>query len=298
MANKGGDKRGLGRGLSALMGDVASVEGLSANPTRSAERQIPIEDIAPNPDQPRRRFGAEALNDLAASIRTKGIIQPLILRPKTAGSARYQIVAGERRWRAAQIAKLHEVPAVIRNFSDEEAMEVAIIENIQRDDLNAVEEAEGFRRLMRVHGRTQEELATALSKSRSHIANMLRLLSLPEEVLDHLAEGRISAGHARALITSDDPVGLAAIVIAKGLSVRETERLGKAPKAKRPAPRPRAKDADTQQIEDEISASIGVRVSIDADASGQTGRLTIQFKSLEELDDLCRRLSNVRAGTI
>lgn len=299
MAERGSDKRGLGRGLSALMGDVGAMNDIAQPAPKTGERQIPIEAIAANPNQPRRRFEEEALRDLANSIRERGIIQPIILREYASGDAKYQIVAGERRWRAAQMAQLHEVPAIIRVLSDEEAMEVAIIENIQRDDLNPVEEAEGYRRLMESHGRTQEEMSQALGKSRSHIANMLRLLNLPEEVRNYLAEGQLSIGQARALITTDDPVALARTVIAKGLSVREVERLSKPKPARSISSKQRIeKDADTRAIEDELSASVGVRVSIDSDASGQSGKLSIKYKSLEELDDLCRRLSNVRAGTI
>lgn len=298
MSEKNTDRRGLGRGLSALMGDVSSVSELSGPTNKTQDRNIPIEDIAPNPEQPRRHFDEVALADLAASIRERGIIQPIIVRELVGGVAKYQIVAGERRWRAAQLAQLHDVPVVIRAFSDEEAMEVAIIENIQRDDLNPVEEAEGYRRLMRVHGRTQEEMAQALGKSRSHIANMLRLLGLPVEVQDLLASGQLSIGHARALINTDDPLANAKIVVAKGLSVREAEKLGKPKTTTSKTTLKPGKDADTRAIEDELSASIGVRVSIDADSTGQAGKLSIKYKSLEELDDLCRRLSNVQAGTI
>ena len=298
MAAKGTDRRGLGRGLSALMGDVSSVSELSEPARRSADRTVPIEAISPNPDQPRRRFDDAAMGELAASIKERGIIQPIIVRNLISGNAKYQIVAGERRWRAAQQAQLHEIPVVIRDFTDQEAMEVAIIENIQRDDLNPVEEADGYRRLMDAHGRTQEELARGLGKSRSHIANMLRLLNLPEEVKTLLAEGKISAGHARALITAQDPVGLARMVVSNGLSVRETERLGKAKAPQSKTKRATPKDADTRAIEDELSASLGFRVSIDATADGESGRLSIRYKSFDELDDLCRKISNVRAGTI
>lgn len=298
MAEKGVEKRGLGRGLSALMGDMASVTDLSPDAPASPDKRIPIENIVPNPDQPRRRFEPEALEELAASIRERGILQPLIVRPKPDTPQQFEIVAGERRWRAAQMARLHDVPVLVREFSDEEAMEVAIIENIQRDDLNAVEEAQGYDRLMKSHGRTQEELGQALGKSRSHVANMIRLLGLPEEVLEHLAEGRISAGHARALVTSSDPVAHARIIIAKGLNVREAEKLAKGAKRKNPPPPRPPKDPDTRAIEDELSASVGVKVRIEADASGTSGQVVINYKSLDELDDLCRRLSNVRAGSL
>ena len=225
MTDKKPERRGLGRGLSALMADI----GTDATVNRRFETQLSVHALAPNPNQPRRDFPGEAMDDLAASIRQKGILQPLIVRPgATEGS--YEIVAGERRWRAAQLAGLHEVPVVIRNFDDTEVLEVAIIENIQRADLNPIEEAAGYRALMDRFGHTQERLGEALSKSRSHIANLLRLLNLPVEVQDHVREGRLSSGHARALVTATDPVALARQVIARGLSVRETESLMRVPK--------------------------------------------------------------------
>ncbi|MCB1357290.1 MAG: ParB/RepB/Spo0J family partition protein [Maritimibacter sp.] len=288
--------RGLGRGLSALMADVApeepTVEGVPA--VRKADQMVPIERVVPNPDQPRRSFTPADLDDLAASIREKGIIQPLILRKKGPGDT-YEIVAGERRWRAAQMAQLHEVPALVREYTDTEALEIAIIENIQRADLNAVEEAAGYRELMDRFGHTQEKLAEALGKSRSHIANMLRLLNLPSDVLEYLREGKLSAGHARALVTADDPLGLAKTVVAKGLSVREVERLAKRPatgaeRAKpstQPAPR---KDADTIALEGDLSAALGLKVVIDHKPGGESGAVTIRYATLEELDDICRKL--------
>ena len=233
MAKKG-EKRGLGRGLSALMADVSLNEPTATAAPAAADSMVPVEHLIPNPDQPRRRFAPEALEELAASIREKGVIQPLIVRPIDSDKGKYEIVAGERRWRASQMAQLHDVPVIIREFDDTEVLEIAIIENIQRADLNPVEEALGYRQLMDRFGHTQEKLAEALSKSRSHIANLMRLLQLPEVVQDHLREGRLSAGHARALITSDDPAALAAEVIAKGLSVRDTEKLTKKPATDRP----------------------------------------------------------------
>jgi len=297
MSEKNHERRGLGRGLSALMGEIPGAPNHQAPATRTGEKMVPVEDIAPNPDQPRRRFEQGALDELAASIREKGILQPLIVRRVQTGRAEYQIVAGERRWRAAQIAQLHDVPVLVRDFSTEEAMEVAIIENIQRDDLNPVEEASGYQRLMEFHGRTQEEMATALGKSRSHIANMLRLLKLPETVKEMLAEGKLSTGHARALITLPDPVSAAQEVIRRGLSVRETEKLD-AKKTGNTSPRPQ-KDADTKMIEGELSASTGLKVAIEADRTGEAGTVKIKYKSLDQLDDLCRLLSaTTRAGTI
>ena len=219
--------RGLGRGLSALMADFGPEPTSSSNSSARPDLIVPVEKVFPNPDQPRRSFTDEHLRDLSASIKAKGIIQPLIVRKRSTGNGEYEIVAGERRWRAAQMAQLHEIPVLVRDFTDTEVLEVAIIENIQRADLNPVEEAAGFRQLMDKFGHTQEKLAEELGKSRSHIANLLRLLHLPADVQELLVEGKLSAGHARALITSDDPSGLAKQVVAQGLSVRATEALAK-----------------------------------------------------------------------
>jgi len=291
MASKRHERRGLGRGLSALMSDVAAdtapaSEGGSAT---KAEQIIPIEKIAPNPDQPRRDFPAQDMDDLAASIKEKGVIQPLIVREKSDG---YEIVAGERRWRAAQMAKLHELPVIIRDYTDIEVLEIAIIENIQRADLNPVEEAAGYQQLMDKFGHTQEKLAAALGKSRSHIANLMRLLQLPKEVLDLLKDGKLTAGHARALITTENPVVLARQVVKQGLSVRETERLAKGPKTRPEKVKLQpAKDADTRALEGDLSANLGMKVLVDHKAGKESGKLTISYKTLEELDDLCRLLS-------
>jgi len=296
MSDKKQERRGLGRGLSALMADVGMSETESPDdrPARRLDQQIPVEQIMPNPDQPRRQFSPDKLSELAASIREKGVIQPLILRRNPRNPDTYEIVAGERRWRAAQMAQLHTVPAVIRDLDDTEVLEVAIIENIQRSDLNPVEEAAGFKLLMDRFGHTQERLSEALGKSRSHIANLLRLLNLPEDVLDLVREGEISAGHARALITTDDPSGLAKIVVAKGMSVRQTEALAKGPvptaQKKRETSKPE-KDADTRALEQDLAAAIGMAVSINHDAGMQSGGLTVHYKTLEELDELCRILS-------
>ena len=225
--DKKADRRGLGRGLSALMADVnVELDPQVPDRPRRPDLLVPVEKLVPNPNQPRRDFQPEALQELAASIRTKGVIQPLIVRA-IADTDRFEIVAGERRWRAAQLAQLHELPVILREFSDSEVIEVAIIENIQRADLNAVEEALAFRQLMDRFGHTQEKLAEALSKSRSHIANLLRLLNLPEEVQTLVREGKISAGHARALITAPNAAELARQVVSRNLSVRETEALVK-----------------------------------------------------------------------
>ncbi|WP_415405129.1 ParB/RepB/Spo0J family partition protein [Tateyamaria sp. SN3-11] len=290
----GDKKRGLGRGLSALMADVTETEKSEA--PRSADQQIPIEKIRPNPDQPRKRFDAAPLDDLVASIKEKGVLQPLIVRPAGDG---YEIVAGERRWRAAQQAQLHSLPVIIRDFTDTEVLEVAIIENIQRADLNSIEEAAGYKQLMDRFGHTQEKLAEALGKSRSHIANLLRLLQLPDVVQAFVVDGSLSAGHARALITADDPESLAKKVIAGGLSVRATEALAKksmeasddnifsgGQKAKAPT-----KDADTRALENDLSAATGVKVTLTHKPDGEAGQLTLHYDSLEQLDDLCRKLS-------
>ena len=295
MAAKRPERRGLGRGLSALMSDVAADNAAAEQDadTVRAEQVIPIEKITPNPDQPRRDFPKEDMEDLAASIREKGIIQPLIVRKNNDKTDSYEIVAGERRWRAAQMAQLHDLPVIVRDYSDTEVLEIAIIENIQRADLNPVEEAAGYQQLMEKFGHTQEKLAAALGKSRSHIANLIRLLQLPKEVLDYLKEGKLSAGHARALITTEDPVALARQVVKQGLSVRETERLAKAPKAKPEKVKLQpAKDADTRALEADLSANLGMKVSVDHKPGGDSGKVTINYKTLEQLDDLCRILSS------
>ncbi len=287
-------KRGLGRGLSALMADVG--EPASEQPTaRAADQLIPIEKIVPNPDQPRKQFDAGMLDDLVASIKEKGILQPLIVRRV---EDLYQIVAGERRWRAAQQAQLHEVPALIRDFSDTEVLEVAIIENIQRADLNSIEEAAGYKQLMDRFGHTQEKMSEALGKSRSHIANLLRLLQLPTSVQNLVLDGSLSAGHARALITADDPESLARKVIAGGLSVRATEALvkksavadGKAVRVPTQA-KTMEKDADTRALENDLSAATGVKVTLNHKADGESGEMVLRYSSLDELDELCRKLS-------
>lgn len=290
------ERRGLGRGLSALMADVSRGTDASAGSVSGrADTRLPIEKLVPNPDQPRRDFAPEGLQELADSIRTKGIIQPLIVRENPYKTDSYEIVAGERRWRAAQIAQLHDVPVLIRQFDDTEVLEVAIIENIQRADLNPIEEALGYRQLMDRFGHTQEKIAEGLSKSRSHIANLLRLLNLPEEVQLWLREGRLSAGHARALITTSDPVALARQVIARGLSVRDTERLARAPaRPDAPAkPTRDPKDADTRVLEQDLSANLRMKVVIDHRSDGR-GTLSISYKTLEDLDALCQLLSQLR----
>jgi len=286
-------KRGLGRGLSALMADVNDAPANNASVANSADLLVPIEKVNPNPNQPRRSFDKGKLADLSASIREKGIIQPLIVRPSPSQTGDYEIVAGERRWRAAQMAKLHEIPVIIREFNDTEVLEVAIIENIQRADLNPVEEAAGYSQLMEKFGHTQEKLSEVLGKSRSYIANSVRLLTLPPEVLAFLREGKLTSGHARALITSEVPLTLARLVIKQGLSVRETEKLAKSgvkPKPSKPAKIP-LKDADTKALEGDLSANLGLKVMVDHKPGKEGGKLIIQYDTLDQLDDLCRILS-------
>jgi ParB family transcriptional regulator, chromosome partitioning protein len=301
MAQKPHDRRGLGRGLSALMGEVGldgpdgpDAPAPAADPgPRAGTADVPIDLIAPNPDQPRRHFAEDALLDLIRSIRAKGVLQPLILRPDPAGAGTYQIVAGERRWRAAQRAGLHAVPAIVRDLDDTEVLEIAIVENIQRAGLNPVEEATGYRQLIDRFGHTQEALAEALGKSRSHIANTLRLLNLPEEVLALLRNGKLSAGHARALVPMADPVPLAREAVARGLTVRQVEERARrvdSPAAR--ATRRRApKDADTRELERIIAAQTGLGVAIDGEPGGPGGRVTLTYRSLDQLDRLLHLLS-------
>lgn len=291
MASK---KRGLGRGLSALMADVTEAEAVEQTSSSNVQT-LPVEQIRPNPEQPRKHFTEEDLKELAASIQEKGIIQPLIVRPV---DDHFQIVAGERRWRAAQQVQLHEVPVVVREFDDVEVLEIAIIENVQRADLNPIEEAAGYRMLMDKFGHTQEKVAEALGKSRSHIANLLRLLHLPTEVVQMVEAGQLSAGHARALITANDPLGLARQVVKQGLSVRATEALAK--KAANPTtsetPKGSAvlaeKDADTRALEQDLMGALGMKVQLTHKPGGESGQVTLHYKSLEQLDDLCRKLSS------
>lgn len=296
MAENKQKTRGLGRGLSALMADVNEVnppvEG--AETQRRPDMVVPIENIAPNPDQPRRRFDPEHLEDLANSIREKGVIQPLIVREKPGDAGKYEIVAGERRWRASQKAQLHELPVIVRTLNDTEVLEIAIIENIQRSDLNPVEEAAGYRQLMDRFGHTQDALSKALGKSRSHIANLMRLLNLSPDIQGMLEEGKLSAGHARALITSDHAEEIAKRILGEGLSVRQTEALvkkyasGDLDKPKKPKVE---KDADTKALEGDLSANLGMKVAIDHKTGAEAGQITIKYKDMDQLDELCRILS-------
>lgn len=294
MNDRKSERRGLGRGLSALMADIGSDPDRFGTISARPDSRVPVENLFPNPDQPRRDYSQPALEELAASIREKGVIQPLIVRPRPQADGTYEIVAGERRWRAAQIAKLHELPVLVRDFTDTEVLEIAIIENIQRADLNPIEEAAAYRQLMDRYGHTQEKLAESLGKSRSHIANLLRLLTLPDEVQTYLRQGALTYGHARALITSENAAVLARQVVAKGLSVRETEALVRKPSAAAGQKRPRQvaeKDADTRALEADLSANLGIGVSIDHEPGGTGGRLVLRYHDLEQLDALCRILS-------
>jgi ParB family chromosome partitioning protein len=284
---------GLGRGLSSLLGEVqqeAPVRLDAEGGARSSGVQmIPIAGIEPNPAQPRRVFAEEALAELAASIQARGVIQPIVVRPH---GHRFQIVAGERRWRAAQRARLHEIPAIVREFSDDETLEVALIENIQRQDLNAIEEAQAYQRLVDQYGHTQEELGKLVSKSRSHVANLLRLLDLPAKVQTLVGTGQLSMGHARALITASDPEGLADEVLRRGLSVRETEKLAASGKPARQKSLPieyKGAGADIAALERQLGDLLGLRVSIKHSPKG--GQVTLGYTSLDQLDMICQRLS-------
>jgi len=286
-------RRGLGRGLSALLGEADA----DIVPTPAGEapgtHEIPIELIRRNPDQPRRQFGEAEIEELAASIREKGVLQPILLRPAPGAAGEYQLVAGERRWRAAQRAGLRAMPALVRDLDDRQVLEIGIVENVQRADLGAIEEAHGYKALIDRFGRTQEEVAQVVGKSRPHVANALRLLSLPEEVQSMLAEGRLTAGHARALVGSPDPLGMARQIVDRGLNVRETEALTRrgAPETKsaRPGQGRVRKDHDTAALEDDLSEVLGLEVEI-RDQGGK-GELRIRYATLEQLDDLCRRLT-------
>ncbi len=297
MANSGSERRGLGRGLSALMADVNldnRTEDTGEAPRRLApDIIVPVEKLHPNPDQPRRDFTKSDLDDLANSIREKGVIQPLIVRKDPSRAGEYQIVAGERRWRAAQMVNLHELPVLVRELNDTEVIEIAIIENIQRANLNPVEEALGFRQLMDRFGHTQEKLAESLGKSRSHIANLLRMLNLPQDVLTLLREGQISAGHARALVTAENPGTIARQIVAKGLSVRQVEKLAKGAGTKRESSsktKP-VKDADTKLLEQDLSANLGLKVLVEHNVGQANGLVAIHYETLDQLDEICRILT-------
>jgi ParB family transcriptional regulator, chromosome partitioning protein len=280
-------RRALGRGLAALFGETEADAVL--DPT--SQRRVPIELIRPGALQPRRRFAEAELEALAQSIREKGVLQPLLVRPVADGDAAFELVAGERRWRAAQRIGLHEVPVIVRALVDSEALEIALVENIQREDLSPLEEAEAYSRLMAEFGRTQASLAEAVGKSRSHVANTMRLLSLPAPVRQRLDEGELSAGHARALLAAADPAVLADEVVRRGLNVRATERLVQRRAQQPQRPRSRIRDADTLALERDLGARLGLRVTLEPRARG--GTLTLHYASLDQLD---RVLCLLRAG--
>jgi ParB family chromosome partitioning protein len=280
--------RGLGRGLSALLDDASD-----GGPPGGGEgvRDLPIELVHRNPDQPRRHFPEAEIAELEASIRDKGVLQPILVRPSPKVPGEFEIVAGERRWRAAQQAGLRAIPALVRILDDDKAFEIAIVENVQREDLNAMEEAQAYASLMRRMAYTQDKAATAVGKSRSHVANTLRLLQLPGSVQDHLLFGRLTAGHARAILSSAAPEALAQAIVERGLSVRDAEALaktkGRAKKAS--GPRRAAKNTDTAALETDLEDVLGM--SVDILDRGGAGELKIKYATLEQLDELCRRLT-------
>ena len=299
-------KMGLGRGLDALLGEVSldrsasrvagGGESASSGGSQAFDgvSTIATADIHPNPAQPRRHFSEDSLQELAASLKRHGLIQPILVRPHGGG---YQIVAGERRWRAAQKAQLHQIKAVVRELSDEETLEIALIENIQRQDLNPIEEADAYRKLCDDFGHSQSELAAIVEKSRSHVANMMRLLELPTLVRELVIEGKLSMGHARALLGSDDSARLAAVVVKQGLSVRQTEALVRRSRVEEgKAPKPRIQqgsnnDADIRAVEQHLGDLLGLKVKIAHKGQGGAGAVTFEYRSLDQLDMLCQRLT-------
>jgi ParB family transcriptional regulator, chromosome partitioning protein len=283
--------KGLGMGLSALLGEAArpASAGEGTNPAGGV-REIEVARIRPNPSQPREYFDVSALNELAESIAEHGVLQPILVRSHGDGES-YEIIAGERRWRAAQRAQLHTIPAIVREVDEETTAELALIENIQREDLNAIEEAEGYRQLIARYGHSQEQVGRLVHKSRSHIANLLRLLDLPQFVRQSLLQGDISMGHARAVATAPDPEALTREIVAKGLSVRQAE--DRAKRAKR-GPRElvlteRKVDADLAALERQLGDMLGVKVEVAH--KGQGGTVTLYYSSLDQLDMICQRLS-------
>ena len=284
------EKRGLGRGLSALLGEAAP----PPPPPPGSVTEIPLDRIWRFEAQPRARFAPEEMEALIESIRANGVLQPILVRPHPSNQGHYELIAGERRWQASQSAGLHAIPALIRQMSDVQQLEAAIAENVQRESLTPIEEAAGYQRLIDLHQRTQAQVAEAMGKSRSHVANAIRLLSLPPEIQGMLAEAELTAGHARALLGAPDPLSAARQVVERALSVRETEALvkrlqeGKSPAAQS-ARRTGAKDADTQALESDLSAALGLKVEI-TDRGGQ-GEVRIHYAALEQLDEICRRLS-------
>jgi ParB family chromosome partitioning protein len=279
----------LGRGLAALIGDIGSLDNARLAETGALKR-LPVDFLIANRANPRREFDVDQLEDLTNSIREKGVMQPLLVRP-TNDPNLFEIIAGERRWRASQRAGLREVPVVVRDVDDKEALELAIIENVQRVDLNPLEEAMGYAQLIEQFEYTQQDLAQVIGKSRSHVANTLRLMKLPDDVRSMVSRGELTAGHARALITAEDPAGLAKQIVSSGLSVREAEALGQRDASQPPKkkPVPKEKDADTAALEKRLSDVLGLHVAIDHREAG--GRLEIRYRTLEQLDGICMKLS-------
>ena len=305
MSNKSNKNKGLGRGLSSLIADATAITDTKVSSgtvsgSASGYRAEPIINIFPNPDQPRRNFSEKGLQELSKSIKEKGVVQPLIVRKRSNGAG-FEIIAGERRWRAAQLAQLDTLPVIVREFSDNEVLEIAIIENIQREELNPIEEARGYQQLMERFGRTQEQVSTALGKSRSYIANLLRLLNLPNEIISYLISGQISAGHAKVLVSSDDAIKISRLIIDNNLSVRETEKLvrslsqssGEKLNKKSRKTKLNQKDTDTMALEAELSSALGVSVLIEHSSGNENGSITLKYKTLEEFE----RVREVLIGT-
>ena len=280
------NKKGLGRGLSSLMGEVNEDQKETAN---LSETKIPISKLRPSPIQPRRIFEKASIAELADSIKSKGLVQPSLVRPSESKPGEYEIIAGERRWRAAQVAQLHEIPAVVRNLDDVESLEIAIIENVQRADLSPIEEATGYKKLMENYGHTQEALSEIVGKSRSHVANIIRLLSLPSSIQDMISQGSISAGHARAIMNSAFPEQLADKIISENLSVRQTEALVK---SKKPVIKKlKLKDPDTLDLEKRLTEKLGLDVLINH-SQKRGGSIKIKYRSLEQLELITGKLKS------
>ena len=305
MSNKSNKNKGLGRGLSSLIADATAITDTKVSSSTvsgsiTGYRAEPIINIFPNPDQPRRNFSEKGLQELSKSIKEKGVVQPLIVRKRSNGAG-FEIIAGERRWRAAQLAQLDTLPVIVREVSDNEVLEIAIIENIQREELNPIEEARGYQQLMEKFGRTQEQVSTALGKSRSYIANLLRLLNLPNEIISYLISGQISAGHAKVLVSSSDAIKISRLIINNNLSVRETEKLVRSlsqSSGEKSNKKPRKttlkqKDTDTMALEAELSLALGVSVLIEHSSDNENGSIILKYKTLEEFE----RVREVLIGT-
>lgn len=282
-------QRGLGRGLSALLGEAAEAQ---ATPSNNVSRETPIEMIHPNPNQPRRHFDRAELEVLASTIKEHGIVQPIVVRLSENGGGQYSIVAGERRWRAAQIAGLHRVPVVIRHFDDLETLKVAIVENLQRSNLNAIEEAMAFEQLIDRFGYNQVSIGETVGRSRAYVANTIRLLTLPPEVVEMVVSGALSAGHARAALATSDPLAAANEMIAKGMSVRDAEKLSNKPSPKAKSESVKSQqDIDSIALSNDLSNTLGLEVEIKHSKKTGVGALVLTYNNLEQLDELCRRLT-------